>query len=674
MPVNLFERAILPVPAGRIAASIAILAVASTANLSAGGKPAIVQPEIEGGVPGAEVKPGTVLLRYTTAEPATVSGFYIRLANCLGPEREPVVAALHVGGEFLPERATIPAFPFPLKDYTAIGGKAQPPLDVGQEYRVALSAPLALKAGESVTVEVISAGETAGGVTAGLQFQGKWPLTAMRQPFRAVRGAGPVSRIGWSEREVVCTGNQKKFDPECAPQNNSGVVADEDGTLYQFTSFYSVDEQYGGGRGGSIARLYGFRKRPGTKEWEKLGLLVDPTQSGLTYAGDPFAFRDLDGTPCLAYTTADGTNGFSDWKLIDGRLLRSQTKSFAGPWGEPHALYEKFPRGEADDGRMIGNRIYPRAATRDYVLVWQHGGRDMQVRGAVLADLKARLTHEQIRRAPVLVRNQEEGGGGFQRGGKGYLSTWQIPWINDPTALQRLYEFDLADALNPEKWRVVPGSWGWNDGANAVEDGGCTADAWSLSMVGDEIWATSVVWSVTNGKNSILACHAPWERREGDAFRYGVTRVPAYKEVVPVLEYALGSQCSLSLEFTAQGKEAWAFLLLAPSARPRYCSAVGLELSEKGARLVSYSEDGKPSALTPYREPKWAEGKPFKLKLLRDGESLAAWIDGVRLGPAAIAEAAQKKLLAEPQRFKLYGWQGGLYTLRGAVLTDGPER
>ncbi|HOX07968.1 MAG TPA: hypothetical protein PK280_16330 [Planctomycetota bacterium] len=630
------------------------------------------QPAVEASVPAAEVKPGTVILRHTAAAPETVSGFYVRLANCLGPEKAPVVAALRAGGELRAERATIPAFPFPLKDYTKTGGAAQPPLDVGQEYRVALSPPLALAAGQTVTVEIVSAGPMAGGVTAGLQFHGAWPLAGMRQPFRAVRGAGPASRVAWSEREVVCTGNQKKFDPECAPQNNSGIIADEDGSLYQFSSFYSVDEQYGGGRGGSFARLYGFRKRPGAKEWEKLGLLVDPTKSGLTYAGDPFAFRDLEGTPHLAYTTADGTNGFSDWKLIDGRLLRSRTRSFAGPWEEAGALYEKFPRGESDDGRMIGIRIYPRPATKDYVLLWQHGGRDMQVRGAVIADLKARLSHEQIRKAAVLARNEEEGGGGFQRGGQGYLSTWQIPWVNDPTALQRLYEFDLADALNPEKWRVVPGSWGWNDGTNAVEDGGCTADAWSLSMVGDDLWATSVVWSVTNGKNSILACRVPWERREGDAFRWGVTRVPAYREVVPVVEYALGEQCSLEFEFTGKGREAWGFLFLAPSVRPGVGGAVGLELSDKGARLAAYSVDGRPSGLTPYREPKWAEAKAFRLKLRRDGAAVTGWVDGVQLGPVTIADPEQRRLLAEPQRFKLYGWQGGLYTVRDAVLTDGP--
>jgi hypothetical protein len=656
----------------RVAACATMLLTVSTLLTSycAEGDQALNRPGIDKDLPAAEIKPGAVLLRYTAQRAETVSGFYIRLTNCV-PPKVPVVATLRSDGKLLEERATIPAFPFPLKDSTRPGGPVLPPLDVGQEYRTALANPLALKPGDALTLEVVSAGEMVSGVTAGLQFQGSWQLTELRQPFRAARTAGPVCRVAWSEREVICTGNQIKFDPECAPQNNSGVVADADGTLYQFSSFYSVDEQYGGGRGNSYARLYGFRKRPGAKEWEKLGLLVDPVKTGLTYAGDPFAFRDLDGTPCLAYTTADGTNGFSDWKLIDGRVLRSATRSFAGPWGEPHAFYEKFPRGEADDGRMIGIRIYPRQASRDYLLLWQHGGRDMTVRGAILPDLKATLTHEQIRRAAILARNQEEGGGGFQRDGKGYLSTWQIPWINDPSGLQRLYEFDLADPLNPAAWRVVPGSWGFNDGTHAIEDGGCTADAWSLSMVGDELWATSVVWSVTHKRNSTLACRVPWDKRVGDAFRYGVPCVSGFHEVVPVVEYAVGDPSSLSLEYTGCGKEAFLFLFLAPSSRPLYQGALGLEVSAKGSRLVAYPEVGQPAQLTPYQEPKWVSGKPYQVKLCRTGDTLAAEVNGVVLGPVQITDPTQKKLLSEPQRFKLYGWQGGFYTVRNAVLTDG---
>jgi hypothetical protein len=61
------------------------------------------------------------------------------------------------------------------------------------------------------------------------------------------------------------------------------------------------------------------------------------------------------------------------------------------------------------------------------------------------------------------------------------------------------------------------------------------------------------------------------------------------------------------------------------------------------------------------------------VKLQRDGNTVAGWVDGQKLGPVTISDPAQKTMLAEPQRFKFYGWQGGLYSVKSAVLVDGPE-
>jgi hypothetical protein len=634
---------------------------------------AVVQPpEVEGTIAAREVRPGAVVLRYKASGAVTLTGFYVRLANCIGPAEQPVVAALRVRGGRRPERTGLPVYGSPLNQYTRQNGRVFPPLDVAQEYRVALDEPAPLAPGDQAAVEIVSSGPMRSGVTAGLQFQGRWPLVKMREPFRQTKAAGPVCRIAWSDREVICTGNQRKFDPQCAPQNNSIVVADQDGTLWQFTGFYSVDEQYGGGRGGSYARTYAYCKRSGSGAWEPRGSVLDLPQ-GITYLADPFAFRDLDGTPCLILGVADGSNGFADWKFSWGYLLRSVTRSFAGPWTKPHFLWEAYPRGAQGEGRMICARIFPRKKTGDYVLLWQHGEQDITVRGTVLPNLHTTLAHAQIDAAPVLVRNQDEGSGGFVRSGKGYLCGWQIPNVNDVTSIQRLYEFDPADPLDPEKWRVVGGSWGFNDGTHAVEDGGATADCWSLSLVGDELWATSAAWSVSHRKNSVLACHVPWEKRLGEVFRYGVGKVAPYHEIAPVVEYGLGKQCSLDLEYAGVGPQAYGFIFLMPSARPLHYGGIALEASDKGSRLVAYSADGKPAGLTPYQGPRWASGVPLRLRLQRDGYRITGWSGGVRIGPVAVRDAAQRKLLDEPQRFKLYGWLGGLYSVRDAVLTDGPE-
>lgn len=645
---------------------LALCIVATVCGLTAGRS--LADQPAEGTLAASDVRAGAVVLEYRADAAGTVTGFYTRLANCVGPRQEPVVVGLRADGELLEQRVAIPVYGTPLNMYTrAEGGHVFPPLDVGQEYRVALPAPLALAPGETVSLEVVSSEPLVSGVTAGLQFAGTWPLLGMREPFRVTKSAGPVSRVEWSAREVVCTGNQQQFDPLCAPQNNSGVVSDSDGTLYQFTSYYSVDEQYGGGRAGSFARIYGYRRGAGEAEWQPLGLIADPVPDGLTYCGDPFAFRDLEGRPCLVYTTVDGTNGFVDWKKIDARVIQSETESFAGPWGPPHSLFEGLP-----EHRVNCLRIYPRQRTGDYVIVWLDGSEDITNRGVVVPSLDVTLTHDEVLGAVVLTRNQEEGGGGFVRGDKGYLSTWQIPNINDTTSIQRLYEFDLHDALNPEAWSVVPCSWGLNDGTNAVEDGGATADAWSLSYLPgtDMLWASSVVWSASRNLNSTLACSVPWERRLGETFRFGcpLTR----PEIAPVVEYAVGETCGLSASISAAGAGAIIRLCLAPSDRPLLVGGIGLEIADRGAALVAYSASGEAVTLAgPQGEP-LVPGQWYRVDLRRDGAAVTGWVDGRMVGSVTVSEPEQLGFLAEPQRFKLYARQGCLHGVRDAVLVDGP--
>ena len=647
--------------------------------------------EPEGSIPVVKVLAGTAVLEYNVTAEETLSGFFVRLTNCVGPREAPVVVALRVRGTLLTERLEIPVFPHPLHQWTRTGGKAQPPLDIGQEYRQAIR-PVKLNTGDKVAIEVVSAPSMQSGITAGLQRQGTIRLAEMRNPFRETRLAGPVCRLPWANPEILAVGSQAKFDPECAPQNNSSIIADEDGTLYQFTAYYSVDEQYGGGRGGSYSRIFGFRKRPGTTAWERLGIVVDILPEE-TYAGDPFVLRNIDGIPCLVYTTCDGTNGFADWRVHSLKIIRSETKSFAGPWGKPHSIFLDYPR-EPDDNKNGGRancaRIYTRPKTKDYALFWNHGAQDMDIRGLILPNLDVTVSHRDIGNAPVVVRNQEEGGGGFQFGNKGYYSTWQIPGVNDPTGIQRVYEFDLDDPLNPESWRIVPGSLGFNDGTVSFRDGGCTADAWAVSKIGDELWATSCEYSISEHKNYLLAHRVPWKSGEqrlsysalGDGtFRYGTpqaTNLSVYtpgdrfSEIAPVVEYALGEHCSLECTMKSEGKDAWLFLLIAPSSTPLTHYSLGLRISPEGSQLV-VSETSSATALTPPVQPKWEPGKEFRLKLRRCGNELTGFINGVEVGRFVVTDPVQLRWLADSPRFKLYGWQGSVHMVRNAVLIDGTE-
>ncbi|MBN2377500.1 MAG: hypothetical protein JXD22_13950 [Sedimentisphaerales bacterium] len=635
---------------------------------------------VEHAIPARQVSVGKPILRWCTQETCVLSGFYTRLSNAIGPVEKPTIVGIRIDGQLLAEQVQIPVYGSPLNQFTATGGKMAVPLDVGQEYRVALENPRSLSIGQIVVVEVLDSESLRSGLTAGLQFQGIWKLTDMRAPFREVRGSGPISRAEWSPRQLIVTGNQIRGDSLCAPQNNSGIVSDPNGALYQFTAFYSVDEQYGGGRLDSYSRLYGFQRRPGQTTWEPLGLLVDPVPMGLTYAGDPFAFRDLQGRPCLIFTTVDGTRGFHDWKHIDARLMRSQSNSFAGPWSKERPIFEGLASVDSHRHRVNCLRIYPRVRHKDYLIVWLHGESDISWKGILVKDLDQPLSHQQVLTATQLSRNQEEGGAGFVRGDKGYLSTWQIPSINDPTGIQRLYEFDLDDPLNPERWQIVPGSVGWTDPRQPLEDGGPTADSWALSYLPeqDELWATMIVWSASQKRNSVLTCSTAWDRRQGSIFRLGVPACSwnshgIWQEVAPVVEYAVGWQCSLVGSITGYGSEAYLCLGLGPSAQPLLHGAVCIEVTEAGARLAYVETNGSVEGLTKFVAVKFASGRPYRLELIRDGWIFRAAVDDINLGPVAIDSPVIRQCLTDNPRFKFLARRGGYYELTDVVLTDGPK-
>lgn len=648
---------------------------------------ALFGAEIERSIPADAVKPNAVVLEWTADHDAALSGYFVRLANCLPPRDEPIVAALSVNGQRVGENVAIPIFPYPLLHHTlpyTHGSQTIPPLDVGREYRRAVG-PIALRQGDVVAVAIESCGpEIASGVTAGLQFQGRRPLAEMRNPFRECRTNGPVCSIPWSEPECVAVGTQEKFDPRCAPQNNSSVIADRDGTLYIFCAYYSVDEQYGGGRGGSYSRIVGFKKAPDAEQWEDIGIVVD-LMEGATYSGDPFVFRDLEGRPCLLFCFCDGTNGFADWKLGGNYVLRSETDSFSGPWSDPIPLWSNYPR-EPDDNKTGGRancvRIFPRQETQDYLVVWNHGAQDMDVRGVVVKNFDEEITHEQLGDAMLFSKNQEEGGGGFTYGNKGYYSTWQIPWRNDPNGLQRLYEVDLTEPLTPASWRVVPGSIGFNDGSNPKRDGGTTADAWAISVANDRVWATSCEYSATEKKNYLYVRSAPLDAFEKHVesvkpddvvFRYGAVRVPTYHEVFPTIEYALGQQCSLEFDFTSYGDLSYAFISLGPSDVPNESRSLFFEMNPDGTRLVAYKDDATRHVLAEQPEPTWEPGKTYRLKLVRNGARFAFFVDGEEALDVTIDDEEILRNANDEPRFRLYGWQGGRYEIANAVLVDGKE-
>ena len=649
---------------------------------------------VEGTLDALHVQTGSVILKWTSDRENVISGFYVRLANCVPPKEEPVVVALRINGQMLEDRVEIPVFPQPLYTYALsykFTPRCFPPLDIAREFRRALSHPQTIREGDIVELTVISSGEMSSGVTAGLQFQGVHSLAEMRNPFRDCRTSGPVCRIPWSEPEVLDVGTGVRFDPRCAPQNNSSVIDDPDGTLYQFTAFYSVDEQYGGGREGSYSRIFGYKKAPSAEKWEPLGLVVDLFE-GMTYSGDPYVFRDLEGRPSMYVCACDGTNGFLDWQKMSALLIQSETDSFAGPWGKPTYIWKDYPRvpdGSKSGVRANCLRIFPRPETNDYMIVWNHGADDMDVlRYMIVDDLKKEISHAEVGDGEVVSINQEEGGGGFTFEGKGYLSNWQIPFLNDPSGVQRLYEFDLTganDSYAPENVRVVPGSIGFNDGSDPKRDGGCTADAWAISVAGGRLWATSCEYSATENKNYLMARSAPIDPDHlfplDGIFRYGAVYSGLCPEVFPIVEYALGKQASLEFDFVSRGEKSYAFIAINPSNSPAYYRALLFEMNPDGCRLVANKGhyeletgqgEGNTVVLAEASSPCWEQEKKYHLRMERDGAQIKVSVDGGEVFSVTIDDPEILANLDDDPRFELYGWQGGYYEVSNAVLTDGP--
>lgn len=97
-------------------------------------KPSNFTSTNEGTIKADEVKPGAVIYRYKALSSITVTGFYTRLANCVGPRQKAVEVVLRSAGELSTERVYIPVYGTPLNMYTRQNGKIFPPLDVAQEY------------------------------------------------------------------------------------------------------------------------------------------------------------------------------------------------------------------------------------------------------------------------------------------------------------------------------------------------------------------------------------------------------------------------------------------------------------------------------------------------------------------------------------------------------------
>ena len=161
-------------------------------------------------------------------------------------------------------------------------------------------------------------------------------------------------------------------------------------------------------------------------------------------------------------------------------------------------------------------------------------------------------------------------------------------------------------------------------------------------------------------------------------FRFGVSARSwsshgNWQEVAPVVEYAVGRQCTLNASITGYGSEAYLCLGLGPSAQPLLQGAVCIEVTEGGARLAYVDTNGSVQGLTKFVAVQFASGRPYRLELIRDGWSFRAAVDDINLEPVAIDDPVIRQCLDDNPRFKFLARRGGYYELTDGVLTDGPK-
>jgi len=182
-------------------------------------------------VPTDGIIQGGTLASWRLSAPLRLAGFALRLHAPLPAAGQVLSVGLRIDGALRPERARLPGVPRPFNAHCALGQNAHP-FDAAQEFQAVIDGGLALSAGQTLELVAVDAPEPPpGGIVLRLIPQGRRHLTGMARPWVEERGAGPVCRIPWSPAEIVHEGSETAGDADCSPQNNSGIVADPDGTL-----------------------------------------------------------------------------------------------------------------------------------------------------------------------------------------------------------------------------------------------------------------------------------------------------------------------------------------------------------------------------------------------------------------------------------------------------------
>ena len=95
------------------------------------------------------------------------------------------------------------------------------------------------------------------------------------------------------------------------------------------------------------------------------------------------------------------------------------------------------------------------------------------------------------------------------------------------------------------------------------------------------------------------------------------------------------------------------------------------EVNPEGSKFVAYRTDNERVVLAENQAQTWAPDVVYRLKLVRDDNRLTGFVDGKETLSVEIDDPEFIEALNDSPRFKLYGWQGGVYEITNAVLVDG---
>jgi len=547
-----------------------------------------------------------------------------------------------------------------------------------------LAAPLA--SGEILTVVI-----TAGTLPPGTSLRATVYEVLPTKPFDGnldfmlpSRFDAPISNDNFPSMPTkIAVGNEMPFDARSHVQNNSNIIRNPyNGRLIAVPAFFTVDEQKTG-QSGLKSRLYLYQSKPygagntldaqgnPIVDWEEAGVLVDldPNSTDQTqYVGDAHLSYDAEGNVICIFNTVNGINDVTTRTGLSVKWIKLDKAT--GVWSKPATLYH-FEYNQTSEWVYCPRLVYD-AVARKYLLVlnvWNSAD-NRHFRALRLDSLQTALTAADIRSAPVIIMNNEEGGGMWKVGTDVFISTWQVPSNNTPTTRQTIYKAPLAEAHLPGAWKPFAHSGARNEPNNIFQDGGFTADACNfwVEESARKIYRTCVGWGNNRTRNYMVWSQSDYNR---------VWRSDTATFACPLQE----TQANPIIDIPVAANGSFEMTLLpinggSGTNRDRFMLQLGSVYAQVSPGYIGL---GYSSSLTggqvfgSTNAAGLAVGVPVKLKVVRAGNAFTLFVNDARRVAGVVPNAATDTLASigsETARWNFVGYTQSEYEVSNVTILD----